>query len=169
MRNRAVKIGSAGKIFALTGWKVGWLCAAPELSAVIARVHQFLTFTTPPNLQWAAAYGLGKEMGYFTGMRADLARSRDRLAGGLRQAGYAVLPSAGTYFLSIGLSASGIAMDDLAFCEHIVDHHGVAAIPVSAFYAGSPVTDVVRLCFAKGDAILDEAIARLGEARKSLS
>src|SRR3546814_6773346 len=61
MRERTVKIGSAGKIFSLTGWKVGWTCAAPRLTAAIARAHQFLTFTTAPSLQTAVAYGLGKD------------------------------------------------------------------------------------------------------------
>ncbi|MBA3836476.1 MAG: aminotransferase, partial [Zymomonas sp.] len=161
MRNRCVKIGSAGKIFSLTGWKVGWLCAAPALSSVIAKAHQFLTFTTPPNLQAAAAYGLGKDMAYFTGMRAGFARSRDRLAAGLEASGYRVLPSAATYFLSIDLAASGIAMGDVAFCEWLVEERGVAAIPVSAFYAQDAVTNVVRLCFAKADETIDGALERM--------
>ena len=161
MRERCVKIGSAGKIFSLTGWKVGWMCAAPRLTNVLAKAHQFLTFTTPPNLQAAAAYGLGKDAGYFTAMRDGFQRSRDRLAAGLRGAGYAVLPSNGTYFLSIDLAASGVAMDDVAFCAWLVEERGVAAIPVSAFYAENPVTNVVRLCFAKQDATIDAAIERM--------
>lgn len=161
MRDRCVKIGSAGKIFSLTGWKVGWLCAAPALSGVIAKAHQFLTFTTPPNLQAAAAYGLGKDMAYFEGMRAGFARSRDRLSAGLEGLGYRVLPSAATYFLSIDLAASGIAMGDVAFCEWLVEQRGVAAIPVSAFYAQDAVTNVVRLCFAKVDETIDSALERM--------
>ena len=77
-----VKIGSAGKIFSLTGWKVGFVCAAPDVLRVLAKAHQFLTFTTPPNLQAAVAYGLGKDDSYFVGMRRDLQRSRDRFATG---------------------------------------------------------------------------------------
>jgi len=161
MRDRTVKIGSAGKIFSLTGWKVGWLCAVPALSQGIARAHQFLTFTTPPNLQSAAAYGLGKDMAYFTGMRASFQRSRDRLAAGLTGLGYRVLPSEATYFLSIDLAASGIAMGDVAFCEWLLDEAGVAAIPVSAFYAQDAVTNVVRLCFAKADDTIDSALERM--------
>lgn len=162
MRTRCVKIGSAGKIFSLTGWKVGWMCAAPPLAAVLAKAHQFLTFTTPPNLQAAAAYGLGKDPAYFEGMRAGFQRSRDRLAAGLSALGYAVLPSAATYFLSIDLAASGIAMGDAAFCEWLVEQRGVAAIPVSAFYAHDAVTTVVRLCFAKADETIDAALERMG-------
>jgi aspartate/methionine/tyrosine aminotransferase len=164
MRDRTVKIGSAGKIFSLTGWKVGWMCAAPALAGPLSRAHQFLTFTTPPNLQAAAASGLGKDDGYFEGMRADFARSRDRLTTQLRQAGWAVLPSEATYFLSLDLAASGIALDDRSFCERLVDQFGVAAIPFSAFYAEAPVTHIVRLCFAKRDETLDAAAERIARA-----
>jgi aspartate/methionine/tyrosine aminotransferase len=168
MAERTVKIGSAGKIFALTGWKVGWVIAAPSLARVIARAHQFLTFTTPPNLQRAAAFGLGKDDAYFIDMRAGLGRSRDRLVAALTAQGYVLDPAAGTYFVSIDLAASGIAPDDVAFCNAILDH-GVAAIPVSAFYAANPATGRVRLCFAKRDAVLDAAAERLGQARARLA
>ncbi len=160
MRERTVKIGSAGKIFSLTGWKVGFVCAAPPLMKVLAKAHQFLTFTTPPNLQAAVAYGLGKDDSYFSGMRADLQRSRDRFAAGLAEIGFSVLPSAGTYFLNVDLAPLG-ETDDVAFCERLVREHGVAAIPVSAFYARDPVRSVVRFCFAKRDEVLDGALARL--------
>ncbi len=160
MRERCVKIGSAGKIFSLTGWKVGFVCAAPALMRVLAKAHQFITFTTPPNLQAAVAFGLGKDDGYFAGMRADLQRSRDRFTNGLRERGFAVLPSAGTYFLTVDLAPLG-EHDDVAFCERLVREHGVAAIPVSAFYAQDAVRSVVRFCFAKRDAVLDGALARL--------
>jgi len=168
MRERTIKIGSAGKMFALTGWKVGWMCAAPALARGLAKAHQFLTFTTPPNLQWAAAYGLTKDKAWFDKERTGFQRSRDRLAAGLREAGYVTLPSAATYFISIDLTASGIALDDVTFCNRLLDEAGVAAIPVSAFYAEDPVTNVVRLCFAKSDATLDAAIERMAGFRRTL-
>jgi len=161
MRERTVKIGSAGKIFSLTGWKVGWMCAAPHIAAVLAKAHQFLTFTTAPNLQAGAAYGLGKDRKYFEEMRAGYQRSRDRLTAGLVGLGYAVLPCAATYFVNIDLAASGVDMGDVAFAEWLIAEAGVATIPVSAFYAEAPVTTVVRLCFAKQDATLDAALARM--------
>lgn len=164
MRERTVKIGSAGKIFGMTGWKVGLVCAAPPLMRVLSKAHQFLTFTTPPNLQAAVAYGLGKEDAWFEGMRADLQRARDRLASGLSALGFHVLPSAGTYFLSIDLAALDPKLDDEAFCIDLVRTHGVAAIPVSAFYAQDAVRSVVRFCFAKTDATLDAALERLAGA-----
>ena len=158
MRERTVKIGSAGKIFSLTGWKVGFVMAPEPLMRGLARAHQFLTFTTPPNLQEAVAYGLAKDDAYFEGMRAGLARSRDRLAAGLARLGLDVLPSAGTYFLNVDVARFG---EDVAVCEAMVRAHGVAAIPVSAFYGPDGPRNLVRFCFAKADATLDAAVARL--------
>ena len=163
MRERTVKIGSAGKIFSLTGWKVGFVAAAPSLLRVLARAHQFLTFTTPPNLQDAVAYGLDKDDGFFDGMRTTLRRSRDRFAAGLADRGWSVLPCDGTYFQLIDVAPLGFA-DDVAFCETLVRERGVAAIPVSAFFADQPIRTAVRFCFAKTDATLDAALDRLGAA-----
>lgn len=164
MRDRTIKIGSAGKIFSLTGWKVGFVCAAPKLLRVAAKVHQFLAFTTAPNLQVAVAYGLGKSDDYFLQMRKDLARSRDRLAQGLSSIGFPVIRSQGTYFLTVDLSPLGLNETDEAFCKRIVTDYKVAAIPVSAFYEEEPVTSVVRFCFAKKDQTLDTALERLSDA-----
>jgi N-succinyldiaminopimelate aminotransferase len=169
MEGRAVKIGSAGKIFSMTGWKVGFACGAPDLIELIARTHQYLTFSTPPALQEAVAEGLSWPQDWYGEMRAGYQRSRDRLAAGLREAGWAVLASEATYFLNIDLAASGLALDDTAFCETIVREHGVAGIPVSAFYGGQGPSHIVRLCFAKKDAVLDAAVERLGRARKALA
>lgn len=162
MRERTVKIGSAGKIFSLTGWKVGFVTADAQLMRVLAKAHQFLTFTTPPNLQAAVALGLGKEEPWFAAMRAGYARSRDRLALGLTERGFTVLPAAATWFLNIDIAPLG-HHDDVAFCETLVTRHGVAAIPVSAFYPDAAVRHVVRLCFAKADATLDAALDRMGD------
>jgi aspartate/methionine/tyrosine aminotransferase len=164
MRDRTIKIGSAGKIFSLTGWKIGFVCAAPPLLRVAAKVHQFLAFTTAPNLQVAVAYGLGKSDDYFYAMRKDLARSRDRLAQGLSSIGFPVIQSQGTYFLTVDLSPLGLNETDEAFCKRIVNDYKVAAIPVSAFYEVEPVTSVVRFCFAKNDQTLDTALERLSDA-----
>ena len=164
MRDRTIKVGSAGKIFSLTGWKIGFVCAAPHLLRVCAKVHQFLTFTTAPNLQVAVAYGLGKSDEYFKSMRADLARSRDRLAAGLERIGFPVIKSQGTYFLTVDLAPLGLNETDEEFCRRIVTEYKVAGIPVSAFYEQDKVTSVVRFCFAKNDATLDAALERLSDA-----
>lgn len=166
MRERTVKIGSAGKMFGLTGWKVGFMMAAPALTHGLSRAHQFLTFTTPPNLQGAVAYGLEDPGQGFSAMRRDLQRSRDRLAAGLTREGFAVLPSSGTYFLNVDLPASGVREPDRAFCLRAVTAAGVAAIPVSALYEEDPVTTIVRLCFAKRDETLDAGVERLARARE---
>ena len=115
------------------------------------------------------AWGLAKDESYFRAMREGFSRSRDRLTAGLRAEGFAVLPSQGTYFVLVDLPASGIALDDATFCRRAVREAGVAAIPVSAFYASNPVTSVIRLCFSKQDAVLDEGIRRLTNARTRLA
>lgn len=166
LRNRTIKIGSAGKMFQMTGWKVGFVCAAPDLTDVFAKAHQYLTFTTPPNLQKAAAYGLGKEAAYFEGVRADFRRSRDRLTQALQQEGFVVLPAAGAYFSSIDLKASGIDATDEEFATRCIKEAGVATIPYSAFYADPDPPALVRLCFAKKDDTLDRGVERLAMARR---
>ncbi|MBF0372759.1 MAG: aminotransferase [Alphaproteobacteria bacterium] len=162
MRKRCARIGSAGKTFSLTGWKIGYVTACPELIAPIAKAHQFLTFTTPPNLQAAVAYGLGKGFDYYNGLIATLAERRDRLAVGLRALGFGVGACQGTYFLTADFSRLEPSLDDSAFCRWLTERAGVATVPVSAFYQGGDVDRFVRFCFAKSEAALDEALVRLG-------
>lgn len=169
MRERTIKIGSAGKIFALTGWKVGWMVAGEALARQVAKAHQFMTFTTPPNLQWAVAQGLAKPRSWFEDMRAGFARSRDRLVAGLEAGGYAILPSQATWFVSVDLMASGITIDDAAFAHQMALDGGVVTIPLSAFFEEAPVTNIIRLCYCKEDAVIDEAIARLVKMRAKLA
>jgi len=166
MAERCVKIGSAGKIFSLTGWKIGWTIASHALTRAIAKAHQFLTFTIAPPLQTAVAHGLRKPDSYYGEMQAAFRRSRDRLTTGLRAAGFAVAPSQGTYFLTIDLPASGIDLPDHEFAVRAVKEAGVATIPVSAFYDTAPVTSILRLCYAKKDETLDAGIERLAKARR---
>ena len=161
MRERCLKIGSAGKIFSLTGWKVGWITGCPALLAPVAKAHQYLTFTTPPELQAAVAWGLEEEAGYYTGLAGVLAARRDRLAAGLAAIGFGVLPAAGSYFLTADFRPLGFVGDDAAFCRHITTAAGVAAIPVGAFYQSADIAHFARFCFAKTDAAIDEAVARL--------
>ncbi|HYG29077.1 MAG TPA: aminotransferase [Allosphingosinicella sp.] len=165
MAERTVKIGSAGKIFSVTGWKVGWSIAPPALAGAFAGAHQFLTFSTAPNLQAAVAYGLGKDQSYFDGMRSAFAAARDGFVTDLEGAGFATLPAEGSYFVSIDLAASGIEAGDVAFCERAVRECGVAGIPVSAFYAENAVDNVVRLCFAKREETLVAGLEGLSRAR----
>jgi aspartate/methionine/tyrosine aminotransferase len=165
MAERTIKIGSAGKIFSLTGWKVGWVIAPPSLAVPISKAHQYVTYATPPNLQAAVAYGLSKEDGYFRSLRAAMQDARDLMVEALDEGGFVTLQAEGTYFLSIDLAASGIGVDDVAFCERAVREAGVAAIPVSAFYYELPVDNVVRLCFAKQPQTIEAGVERLISAR----
>ncbi len=162
MRERTLRIGSAGKTFSLTGWKVGYVTAPTRLAEVVAKAHQNLTFTTPPNLQRAVAIGLAKNDAYFAGLAAALAAKRERLADGLTALGLEVLPSRGTYFITADFTALGFPADDEAFCRHITEHAGVAAVPLTAFYdAPDPPRTYARFAFCKQDHVLDEAVARL--------
>jgi N-succinyldiaminopimelate aminotransferase len=168
MSERSVKVGSAGKIFCMTGWKVGWAVASERLAGAVAAAHQFVTFTTPPNLQSAVAYGLSKDKNWFDQMRLLFQAGRDRLVAGLEAQGFVLHPSEGTYFICVDLPASGIQTDDVTFSERAVREAGVAVIPLSAFYHEQPMHHVVRLCFCKTNEVLDEGMLRLGSARKHL-
>jgi aspartate/methionine/tyrosine aminotransferase len=161
MAERTLRIGSAGKTFALTGWKVGYVSGCNALAALVAKAHQNITFTTAPNLQRAVALGLAKPDAYFAGLAADLQMRRDLLDAGLRRLGFVTLPSDGSYFITADFSALGFAGSDLEFCRAITTQAGVAAIPVSAFYVQDPPRHYARFAFCKQPAILHEAIARL--------
>jgi aspartate/methionine/tyrosine aminotransferase len=164
---RCLRIGSAGKTFSVTGWKVGYVTAPAPLLAPVARAHQFVTFTTPPALQRAVAVGLGADESYFTGLADTLRQRRDLLAQGLRHLGAEVLDCAGTYFLCVAADSLG-GGDDQALSRRLATEARVATIPVSAFYDGAadaPRTHL-RFCFAKSPADLTEALNRLESWRR---
>jgi len=168
LRDCTIKVGSAGKIFSLTGWKVGWAIASPALASALAGQHQFLTFTTATPLQWAVAEGLALPSLWHDTHRARYAAARTRLVQGLESAGFTVLPNDASWFVNIDLTASGISVNDAEFCERLIDEAGVAAIPVSAFYAEAPPTNYVRFCFTKNDEVLDCAVQRLARFRSDI-
>ena len=161
MRERCIRIGSAGKTFSLTGWKVGYITACPELLAPIAKAHQFLTFTTPPNLQAAVAFGLSKEDSYFNSLSDDLQKCRDLLTDGLKEIGFEVMHCQGSYFLTTDFRPLGFTGNDEEFCRHITTEARVAAVPVGAFYQGGGVEHFARFCFCKQESTLHEALDRL--------
>ncbi len=165
LRDRAIKVGSAGKIFSMTGWKVGWAVAASRIASAIAQAHQFITFTTATPLQWAAAAGLMLPDAWHAAHRARYAAGKARLVAGLTAAGFHVLPASGTWFVTVDLAASDLPADDAALAQRLIREAGVASIPVSAFYASEPETGYLRLCFAKRDETLDRAVERLAAFR----
>lgn len=169
MAERTIKVGSAGKIFSLTGWKVGWMIASPGLADVVSRAHQFLTFATAPNLQLAVAFGLNEGDKWIEPMRSRFERARDRMTVGLREVGYDVLESASTYFLCVDLKASQIRLDDESFATFAVERAGVAVVPLSPFAERDPVRHLVRLCFGKKDETIDAGVRAMAKAKELLA
>jgi N-succinyldiaminopimelate aminotransferase len=162
MCDRTMRIGSAGKTFSLTGWKIGYVTAAPALASVVAKAHQNLTFTSPPNLQRAVALGPAKDEEYFRDLAAALQAKRDRLATGLQSLGMTVLPTQGSYFITADFRPLGFSGGDEEFCRYITVEAGVTAVPVTAFYnEPEPPQNYARFAFCKQDTVLDEAVARL--------
>ncbi|MBI5132706.1 MAG: aminotransferase [Rhodopseudomonas palustris] len=168
VRDRVVRIGSAGKTFSVTGWKVGYVTADPKLLGPIAKAHQFVTFTTPPALQSAVAYGLNLPDSYFEGLRRDMTWRRDLLVDGLRGAGYSVGDVAATYFAVVATDGLPEFGDDFALARRLTREAGVTAIPISAFYDARDVHSHIRFCFAKSADTLQEAVSRLARWRETL-
>jgi N-succinyldiaminopimelate aminotransferase len=166
MRERTVTISSTGKTFSLTGWKIGYTCAAAPLTAAVRSAHQFVTFAVNTPGQHAMAAALQAEDAYFAAFLDDYASRRDRLRAGLERAGFRVLPHAGTYFLLTDIRPLGYE-DGATFCRRLPESHGVAAIPASAFYANPEAgAHLVRWAFCKKDDTLDEGIRRIGAIRR---
>ncbi|KAL4431641.1 hypothetical protein ABPG77_001483 [Micractinium sp. CCAP 211/92] len=166
MHDRCLRIGSAGKTFSFTAWKVGWLTGPRDMVAAVAKAHQFITFTVPSSLQRAVAHGLDKEGEFYLGLGALLQKKRQLLAGQLQEIGFKILPADGTYFLVAdfsGLVPEGSTEDDVQFCYRLTKEAGVTLIPVSAFYADratAPRT-LVRFVFCKTDEKLQTACDKL--------
>jgi N-succinyldiaminopimelate aminotransferase len=161
MRERTVSISSTGKTFSLTGWKIGYTCASPELTRALRTAHQFVTFAVNTPGQVAMAVALRAPDSYFEAFLADYRARRDRLCAGLREVGALVTPPAGTYFAVADIRPLGYE-DDVAFCRMLPRQCGVAAIPVSAFNTrAGGARHLVRFAFCKTDALLDEGLRRL--------
>ncbi|AKN70404.1 aminotransferase [Streptomyces sp. PBH53] len=161
MRERTVSIGSAGKTFSFTGWKVGWVTAAPELVSAVRAVKQFLTYVASGPFQYAVAEALALPDSYFEEFRRSMLARREILAEGLTAAGFEVFRPAGTYFITTDIRPLG-EKDGFAFCRALPERAGVVAIPNAVFYddreAGAPF---VRFAFCKREEVLREAAERL--------
>ncbi|MFI6260855.1 pyridoxal phosphate-dependent aminotransferase [Micromonospora sp. NPDC051006] len=161
MRERTLRISSAGKTFSCTGWKVGWASGPGALVAAALRVKQFLTFVNAAPLQPAVAVALALPDDYFDGFRAGLQARRDQLVGGLADAGFDVLAPEGTYFVTADVSALG-GRDGVEFCRSLPERCGVVAVPTQVFYDDAEAgRRLVRFAFCKRPEVLAEAVTRL--------
>jgi N-succinyldiaminopimelate aminotransferase len=161
MRERTISIGSAGKTFNCTGWKVGWIAAPAELTAAARTTKQFLTYVASGPLQYGVAAALQLGDDYFTALVEGLRLQRDVLCAGLASAGLEVFRPAATYFVTTDVRPLGFE-DGLEFCRRLPELAGVVAIPVSVFYDDKIVgRPLVRFAFCKRPAVLNEAVTRL--------
>jgi N-succinyldiaminopimelate aminotransferase len=166
MRERTLRISSAGKTFSCTGWKVGWVSGPGALVAAVLRVKQFLTFVNGAPFQPAVAVALGLSDEYFTGFRAELQGKRDLLAAGLTDAGFGVLMPEGTYFVTADITPLG-GHDGIEFCLELPQRCGVVAVPTQVFYDhGQAGRHLVRFAFCKRTEVLAEAVTRLATLPK---
>jgi len=160
MRERCLRIGSSGKMFSLTGWKVGWVTGPTDLVRVVANAHQFITFTTSAALQLGIAHGLEHEMDFTLTLTKTLQANRDVLRAGIEKLGFTPLACEGSYFLTADIR--GLTNeDDRTFCERLVREAGVALIPLSPFFTSGNPNQYVRFAFCKKRAVIDEAVTRL--------
>lgn len=163
MRDRCVRIGSAGKTFSMTGWRIGYATGPEPLITGMMKAHQFIAYTCPPHLQLAVAAGMAFGDDYYEGFVAAMQAKRDLMVFGLKAAGFETLACEGTYFATVDIRSVG-RDDDVAFCREITEKAGVAAVPVSAFYppGGEPAPKTyARFCFCKKQGVLEEASLRL--------
>jgi N-succinyldiaminopimelate aminotransferase len=170
MRERTITISSFGKTFSLTGWKIGWAAAPPDLTKAVRAAHQFITFATATPLQHAAACALSAGPEYFEKLLADYRARRDYLVGELARIGFDVRPPAGTYYVCADFARFGYDGDDVLFCKHLIEDVGVAAIPPSAFYdRPEKGRGYVRFAFCKEMRTLEAAVERLAALTPSPS
>ncbi|GID26469.1 pyridoxal phosphate-dependent aminotransferase [Paractinoplanes brasiliensis] len=163
MHERTLRISSAGKTFSCTGWKVGWATGPARLVSAVTRVKQFLTFVNAGPLQPAVAVALGLPDSYFTGFRAELQARRDHLTAGLTEAGFAVQPSEGTYFVTADITPLGGA-DGIEFCRELPERCGVVAVPTQVFYDHQEAgRHLIRFAFCKRESVMEEAAQRLSK------
>ena len=161
MRDRTVAISSGGKTFSFTGWKIGWVCASPDLVRAVNTTKQFMTFTSGAPLQPAIAQALALPDSYFEAFRAELQSKRDRLCKGLAEVGFDVFVPQGTYFVTTDIRSLGYA-DGMEFCLTLPERAGVVAIPHQVLYDHTEVgKPLVRWAFCKREAVIDEALDRL--------
>ena len=161
MAGRTVSISSAAKTFSFTGWKIGWVTAAPELVSAVRTVKQFLTFVSGGPFQYAIARALALPDEYYRSVAGDLRPKRDLMCQGLAEAGFDVYRPDGTYFITTDIRPFG-EVSGLEFCRKLPYAAGVVAIPSVVFYDNADAGQFqVRFAFCKKEEVLTEALARL--------
>ena len=164
-RERSVVVNSLSKTFSVTGWRVGWVIAPPELTASIRKVHDFLTVGAPTPLQQAGVAALAMPDSYFAELAAGYQVKRDRMLEILESAGFRCYVPKGAYYIMCAIDAFDFR-DDIDFCRHLVEEIGVAAVPGSSFFS-DPANgrNLVRFCFAKNEETLELARVRLNRLK----
>ncbi len=166
MYERTVTLSSLGKTFSLTGWKIGWAIAPPELTAGVRAAHQFITFATATPLQHGAVAAINAPDSYYEEFVEAYRKRRDVLAEGLSRIGFEVYSPSGTYFVLADHTPFGFK-DDVSFCQHLIKEVGVAAIPPSSFYHDpTDGKNLVRFAFCKDEQTLRDALDRMASLRR---
>ena len=149
MRERSILVNSMSKTYSVTGWRVGWVLAPPDLTDSIRKVHDFLTVGAAAPLQQAGVTALSLPDDYYVHLSTEYAARREHILASLQKAGFKCFLPRGAYYVMTDISGFGYA-DDAAFVHHLITHAGVAAVPGSSFFAQTGVgTQYVRFCFCK--------------------
>lgn len=163
MRERTIICNSLSKTYSITGWRLGYVMAAPEIIDRVKKVHDFLTVGAAAPLMEAAVVGLEFEDAYYKELQAHYTHMKELFVGGLKELGFTITEPQGAYYVLLDVSEFGVK-DDVAFCEWMAEHVGVAAVPGSSFFR-EDVHHLVRFHFAKKDETLKEALKRLADLR----
>ena len=165
-RERCVLVNSLSKTYSVTGWRVGWVIAPPELTSSIRKVHDFLTVGAATPLQQAGVTALALPDEYFANLAGIYQAKRDQLVGILERTGFRCYVPKGAYYLMCDISAFGFK-DDVAMCRHLLEEIGVAAVPGSSFFSDpADGRNLIRFCFAKRPETLEAAGERLQKLRR---
>ncbi|HYP14538.1 MAG TPA: aminotransferase class I/II-fold pyridoxal phosphate-dependent enzyme [Bryobacteraceae bacterium] len=165
MRERTITINSMSKTYSVTGWRVGWVLAPPDLTSSIRKVHDFLTVGAAAPLQQAGATALGFGRSYYDNLRKHYSESRDTVLAMLQSCGFRCFKPQGAYYVMADISGFGFR-DDVSFVRHMIEYAGVAAVPGSSFFCDPDRgSQLVRFCFCKKPETLHEAASRLDKLR----
>ncbi len=166
MRERTVIVNSLSKTYSVTGWRIGYCIAPPDITGAIRKVHDFLTVGAAHPLQVAGAFAMGLPPSYYKGLRDEYEHKRNILFPALRDAGFACFAPEGAYYIMTDISVFGFP-NDIEFTRHLIQNIGVAVVPASSFYHDKAMgSQQVRFCFCKKDETLFAAVERLQKLKR---